>query len=77
MISTFAAPVAVLLMEGEVPATSTGMAEIVSGNTAVLTTLVTNVWTMITGNPLLAFGVCVSLVSIGIGLFRKLKRSAH
>ena len=49
-------------------------ASITSGVSTV-TEVFGNVWTLLTGNPLCMVFVGASLLGLGIGLFRKLKRS--
>ena len=43
----------------------------------MLTTLMNQVWTLMTSNPLLALFLAVSLLGIGVGVFRTIKRSAR
>lgn len=54
---------------------TTGMTAIVNGATTI-TTLVGNVFDMITSNPLLCVFAAAGLLSIGIGVFKRLKRAA-
>lgn len=42
-----------------------------------VTTVVGSVFTLITGNPLLAFFVAASLVGVGIGVFQQAKGAAR
>ena len=42
-----------------------------------IATLLTNVWTMMTANAYLTFMLATGLLSIGIGVFRKVKRVAR
>lgn len=51
------------------------MTAIVNGATTI-TTLVGNVFDMITSNPLLCVFAAAGLLSIGIGVFKRLKRAA-
>jgi hypothetical protein len=61
-------------MEEEVVSTvSSGMTEVTAGITS-LGTIMGSVVTMITGNPILCVFLAASVVTLGIGLFRKLKR---
>lgn len=53
-----------------------GTMEAITTGIGVITTLVGDVFTMITGNPLLAAFVGAGLLGSGIGVFRKLKSSA-
>ncbi len=52
------------------------MTAIVSGATTI-TTLVGNVFDMITSNPLLCVFAAAGLLGVGIGVFKKLKRASH
>lgn len=45
--------------------------------TSTVTDLVGNVWTLMTSNPLLLTFLCVSLLGVGIGVFRMIKGAAH
>lgn len=49
------------------------MSEITSG-IATVVSVVSQVWEMMTGNPLIMVFVGASLLSVGIGLIRKLTR---
>lgn len=51
------------------------IATLLSDAVSVVTSAVGSVWTMATGNPLLAFGIGVSILGVGIGLFAGLRRS--
>lgn len=51
------------------------IATLLSDAVTVVTSAVGSVWTMATGNPLLAFGIGVSILGVGIGLFAGLRRS--
>lgn len=42
-----------------------------------LGTLMTKVWTLMTSNPLLVLFLAVSLLSIGVAVFRMIKRAAR
>jgi len=48
----------------------------VLAQTSTITTLVNSVWTLMTSNPLLTTFLCVSLLSVGIAVFRKIKGSS-
>ncbi|MBQ7915965.1 MAG: hypothetical protein IJ315_04170 [Firmicutes bacterium] len=54
----------------------TGMESIISGIETV-TTVVGNVFTLITGNPLLASFAAAGLLGIGIGIFSAIKGAAR
>lgn len=51
------------------------IATLLTDAVSVVTSAVGSVWTMATGNPLLAFGIGVSILGVGIGLFAGLRRS--
>lgn len=55
---------------------TTGIAAILGG-TPTLTTLVGDVFNMITGNGLLVVFAAAGLIGVGIGIFRRLKRAAR
>ena len=55
---------------------TTGM-EAILGATETITTLVGNVFDMITGNALLVVFVAAGLIGTGIGVYKKIKRAAH
>ena len=59
-----------------IPETSTGM-DAVLGSVDTITTLMTHVWTLMTSNPLLTLFLAVSLISVGVGVFRMIKRAAR
>ena len=42
-----------------------------------MTDMVGEVFTMITGNPLLCVFVAASLIGVGIGVFKRIKRAAR
>ena len=42
-------------------------------STSTITTLVGNVWTLMTSNPLLLVFLAVSLLGVGIGVFKIIK----
>lgn len=56
--------------------TPTAMETILAG-TSTLSTLVGDVFTLLTANPLLTLFLSASLIGLGLGLFRKLKRTAR
>ncbi len=47
------------------------------GSMETLTTLMTHVWTLMTSNPLLTLFLAVSLIAVGVGVFRMIKRAAR
>lgn len=49
----------------------------VLGSFDTITELVTNVWNLMTSNPLLALFLGVSLISIGVGVFMAIKNAAR
>ncbi|MCI9403739.1 MAG: hypothetical protein HFF04_08720 [Oscillospiraceae bacterium] len=53
----------------------TGMDAILAG-TSTLTTLVGDVFTLMTANPLLTLFLASSVIGTGIALFRKLRRAS-
>ena len=57
-------------------ATATGM-EAVTAAMSTVTTLVGNVFEMITSNALLAVFCAAGLIGVGIGVYKKVKRAAH
>lgn len=56
--------------------TTTTVTSILS-NVSSIKTVVSNVWDVMTGNPILCVFICVSLLSIGFAVFRKAKRAAR
>lgn len=48
----------------------------ITGATSTITTLVGDIFTMITGNPLLCVFVAAGLLGVGISVFKKLKRAS-
>ena len=56
--------------------TTTTVTSILS-NVSSIKTVVSDVWDVMTGNPILCVFICVSLLSIGFALFRKAKRAAR
>lgn len=56
--------------------TSGGMETIIAGIGDV-TDLVGEVFTVITGNPLLTFFLAVSVLGVGFRVFRQARRTAH
>lgn len=56
--------------------TPTGMEAILAG-TSTLTTLVGDVFTLMTANPLLTLFLASSVIGIGIGLFRRLRKASR
>lgn len=57
--------------------TSGGDLTAITGAFSTVTSLVSTVFSLITGNPLLAVFVAVGLMGSGIGIFRKLKKASH
>jgi hypothetical protein len=51
--------------------------EAILAGTSTLATLVGEVFTLLTANPLLTLFLASSLIGLGLGLFRKLKRTAR
>lgn len=45
--------------------------------TSTLTTLVGDVFTLMTANPLLTLFLASSLITLGIGIFRKLRKASR
>ena len=60
----------------EASATTTTVTSILS-NVSSIKTVVSDVWDVMTGNPILCVFICVSLLSIGFAVFRKAKRAAR
>lgn len=46
-------------------------------NMTTITDLVTSVWELMTSNPLLSLFLAVSLLGVGVGVFRKIKRASR
>ncbi|WP_337593702.1 hypothetical protein [Vescimonas sp.] len=44
---------------------------------STIKTVVSDVWDVMTANPVLLVFICVSLLSIGFSVFRKAKRAAR
>lgn len=65
-----------ILRKGAITKEATGIAAILGG-TSTLTTLVGDVFNMITGNGLLVVFAAAGLIGVGIGIFRRLKRAAR
>ena len=63
-------------MKGAIVQEATGISAILAG-TGSLTTLVGDVFNMITGNGLLVVFAAAGLIGVGIGIFRRLKRAAR
>ncbi len=61
-------------MEGT-PATPTGMDAVLEA-TDTVASLMGKVWTLMTSNPLLTVIVAAGVLTIGLGIFRKVKRTA-
>lgn len=56
--------------------TTTTVTSILS-NVSSIKTVVSDVWDVMTGNPILCVFICVSLLSIGFAVFRNAKRAAR
>ena len=56
--------------------TTTGLSAILTGTETVIT-LVGNVFTLITSNPLLCVFAAVGLLGVGVGVFKMLKRASR
>lgn len=56
--------------------TTTTVTSILS-NVSSIKTVVSDVWDVMTSNPILCVFICVSLLSIGFAVFRKAKRAAR
>ena len=50
----------------------TGETTAITSGVTTITDLVTQVWTIMTGNPLVMVFVCASLLGVAIGVIRKL-----
>lgn len=48
-----------------------------SENIGVVTDIITAIWTWITSNALLTFFLFLAIIGSVIGIFRRLKRTAH
>lgn len=48
----------------------------VIGSMSTVTELMTAIWDMMTSNPLLTLFVAVSLIGIGVTVFKRVKRAA-
>lgn len=66
---------AVLL--AETTTTTGGGMEAITGGVTSLGTVVTSVFGMITGNPLLVVLLSASLIGVAVGVFKKLKKASH
>ena len=64
-----------ILQESTTTTTTDALTTILEG-TGTLTTLVGDVFDLLTANPLLSLFLAASLVGLGIGLFRRLRRAA-
>lgn len=63
----------VILQTSEATTTVTS----ILGNVSSIKTVVTDVWDVMTANPILCVFICVSLLSVGFAVFRKAKRAAR
>lgn len=63
----------VLLADEVVP----GAMESITGGMSTITTIVGDVFTLMTSNPLLCVFLAASLVGVGIAIFRKIKGAAR
>lgn len=50
--------------------------ESVLATTETITTLVGNVWTLVTGNPMLTLMLGASLIGIGVTVYKRVKKAA-
>ena len=66
----------ILRREERMDTTTTGMAAILASMTTI-TDLVTSVWELMTSNPLLSLFLAASLLGVGVGVFRKIKRASR
>jgi len=55
---------------------ATGMAAVL-GAMDTVTSLMGEVWTLMTSNPYLTLFVAAALIPIGVGIFRSIKRAAR
>lgn len=62
--------------EGIIQEATNTIATVLEG-TETITTLVGDVFDMIVSNPLLCVFVAASLLSVGIGIFKRIKRAAR
>ena len=62
--------------EAVTPTTPTTGLDTILAGTSTLSTLVGEVFTLLTANPLLTLFLAASLIGLGLSLFRKLKRTA-
>lgn len=58
------------------PAVATGMTAVL-GAVDTITSLLGNVWELLTSNPLLTLFVAAGLLPVGIGLFTSLRNAAR
>ncbi len=63
-------------MEGTPAAAATGMDAVLEA-TDTVSTLMGDVWTLMTSNPLLTLIVAAGVLTIGLGIFRRVKRTAR
>ena len=68
--------VMILRREESMDTTTTGMAAILASMTTI-TDLVTSVWELMTSNPLLSLFLAASLLGVGVGVFRRIKRASR
>lgn len=61
---------------GESGSGDSGMTSVIS-SIDTLSSLLTKVWTLMTGNPYLTLFLALSLLSAGFGVFRRAKRTAR
>lgn len=59
-----------------IPETASSLSA-VTGAVSTVTDMVSQTFTMITGNPLLCVFVAASLLSVGISVFKRVKRAAR
>ncbi len=60
----------------ECPQEVTGLSAVI-GATSTITTLVGEVFSMITANPLLCVFCAASLIGVGVSVFKRIKRAAR
>lgn len=70
-------PQAAFAAEGEGAASGGGDFTAVMGSMSTLSSLMTQVWNIMTSNPLLVLFLAVMLLGIGVSVFRMIKRAAR
>ena len=66
-----------ILGKEEPPESTTTTVTSILSNVSTIKTVVSDVWDVMTANPVLLVFICVSLLSIGFSVFRKAKRAAR